>query len=794
MTKYYYARLQQYRLCQNQASKSKPSTVKKSPLLVFSLLLLASASSNAVSLGRYRGVALIGRSLDLSVQALLEAQDDVASLCIEADVFYGDNKLEKSRVRLSVEKAASAPQSTYIRVRSTSLIDEPIVSIYLRLGCRQKVEKRYVVLADVASDAVEQGAFPQISPGQDTPSVAAASGTANPSTGSSFSLALPPNGAAGGSKRSGFATSAPRQNFRALPSSPQSAQGDTPGASAPPAKTDSGLKESRVLAPRNPPSRKNVDRSNARLKLEPLDLSMTRDPALKVSSELLSTPSSNAQERSASAALWRTLIAQPQDILRDLEKLQVLENSIRALQIESRKNQLTIAELNAKVSKVEFERYANVFVYSLLALLLAALAALVYAFRRMANSRGDVQSDLPWWRRNATLENDWAISTPEAEISSFSGESRPVKNSVRKRTANRQTSVPLDLDLGSHARGSGSFEVEHPSSLGPLDSMLPLSGHDRPEFGLSTTHPARAVKAEELFDVQQQADFFVSLGQHEQAIEVLRNHIGDNVQTSALVYLDLFNLYYRLKRQDDYESLREEFNQRFNGNIPAFEFYNESGQGLESYQVALTRIEALWPSPKVLEVIEESIFRRPEAGSEAFDLEAYRELLLLYSVAREIISPATSARNNLLKFDLPAFVPSIGESSLPKFLATSIQPLSATVVSARNQQDSQSFLGSTLPPSSPRLGLDLDLSELGIEQHDPQASEINSDSRFFAQFAADIAISPPSSPALPPTHARAPNSSGYALPRDDNLIDFNTFDSLDDGFKLSTQPKPRPKR
>ena len=70
---------------------------------------------------------------------------------------------------------------------------------------------------------------------------------------------------------------------------------------------------------------KAVGPTKARLKLEPLDLVMERDPQLKVSAELLSIPAVNQQQRAAANALWRALSAQPQDILREAEKLQSLK-------------------------------------------------------------------------------------------------------------------------------------------------------------------------------------------------------------------------------------------------------------------------------------------------------------------------------------------------------------------------------------------------------------------------------------------------------------------------------------
>ena len=107
-----------------------------------------------MSLGRHRGATLIGRPLDITVQAVMDAQEDIASLCLDADVFYADNKLDKARVRVTAEKSATGSQDVVIRVRSSNLVDEPVVTLYLRVGCQQKTERRYVTLAELASDVV----------------------------------------------------------------------------------------------------------------------------------------------------------------------------------------------------------------------------------------------------------------------------------------------------------------------------------------------------------------------------------------------------------------------------------------------------------------------------------------------------------------------------------------------------------------------------------------------------------------------------------------------------------------
>jgi hypothetical protein len=288
-------------------------------------------------------------------------------------------------------------------------------------------------------------------------------------------------------------------------------------------------------------------------------------------------------------------------------------------------------------------------------------------------------------------------------------------------------------------------------------------------------HVARTVKAEELFDVQQQADFFVSLGQHEQAVDVLRGHILDNAQTSPLVYMDLFNLYHRLDRREDYEALRKDFNQLFTGNIPIFELYTDISPGLEAYPVALTRIEALWPAPKVLEVIEESILRRPVASADAFDLEAYRELLLLYAVAKELAQSDSSKDRLATRFDLPATAADDHSAPMPRFAATSIQPLSATAgtYATRNREP-------MVPPPSPRVGLDVDLNDLVDIDDTPAAavqsnfginnnanSNSNPNSNFFARLGTKMPVV---------TSVRSPaTATPHVPPVGVNMIDFDEF-------------------
>ena len=729
-----------------------------------------------MSLGRHRGATLIGRPLDITVQAVMDAQEDIASLCLDADVFYADNKLDKARVRVTAEKSATGSQDVVIRIRSSNLVDEPVVTLYLRVGCQQKTERRYVTLAELVSDVVpdRNTTSPATPPIQVSPALVTLPASASPTA------VLPTTKPARKSRKSADSVNAKSAEAATVPA----VIADVINSNSTP--KSSGKKQERrgvLLAEGKPDTAKR-----SRLKLEPLDLSIDRDPQLKASAELLTAPAANPQERSAAAALWQAIAAQPQDILRDTEKLQTLEKSVLSLQAQSLKTQQSVDELGVKLQKAQSERYTNPLVYSLVLFLLLALAGLAYLMWGHFLRRRLAGGDTPWWSKRSesqqSLRNAWADSRGHGDI--FESNQEP--NSKKGRldiSAKAKLDIPdIDVDFGQSDLRPSKLN----SNIGS-DSVPPLASKYQPDFALSMTHPSRAVKAEELFDVQQQADFFVSIGQHEQAIEVLRNHIGDGVETSALVYLDLFNLYHQLGRKEDYASLREAFNNRFNTKIPVFEMYTDAGTGagLEAYQMAMSRIESLWPSPKVLELIEESIFRRPENNAEAFNLEAYRELLMLYSVAKEIISPEPKAKpvTRPQKFDLPETPADYDNSQPMTFMSTSIQPLSASIDEHQDPHTAaltDPLLLSTVPPASLNLGLDLDLSEPMIDHKNALPVDV-SDADFFAQFEKEAAAALPTLDVVPRALKKPAEDSG-------NLIDFDAFDAATGAADKFKPPKP----
>lgn len=57
-----------------------------------------------------------------------------------------DSRVNGSQVRVYAEPGNTRDEAT-VRIRSTVPVDEPVVNIYLKVGCGQAMTRKYVLLA-----------------------------------------------------------------------------------------------------------------------------------------------------------------------------------------------------------------------------------------------------------------------------------------------------------------------------------------------------------------------------------------------------------------------------------------------------------------------------------------------------------------------------------------------------------------------------------------------------------------------------------------------------------------------
>jgi len=160
---------------------------------------------------------------------------------------------------------------------------------------------------------------------------------------------------------------------------------------------------------------------------------------------------------------------------------------------------------------------------------------------------------------------------------------------------------------------------------------------------------ARDVSIEELLDLEQQAEFFVALGQDDAAIDLLVEHLRSTGGGSPLPYLKLLEIYHRRNEPQAYERTRVRFNDRFNAYAPDWDSDLQGGRSLEEYEGIVPRLQQAWPRPlDAMAELEALLFRK--SRGELFDLPAYREVLFLYAVARDLRErePSEAAQVDIL--------------------------------------------------------------------------------------------------------------------------------------------------
>ena len=166
----------------------------------------------------------------------------------------------------------------------------------------------------------------------------------------------------------------------------------------------------------------------------------------------------------------------------------------------------------------------------------------------------------------------------------------------------------------------------------PVAVAAPSKPH---EFSLGTGVPPRPVSVEELLDLDQQVDFFIALGQAQSAIDLLLSHVRSTGGTNALPYFKLLEIYRSQGDEEAYERTRERFNQRFNAFAPDWDGDLASGRLLEDYPEVVQRIQKAWLQPlRAVAELDALLLRR--ADLEPFDLPAYRDVLMLQALVRDL--------------------------------------------------------------------------------------------------------------------------------------------------------------
>jgi hypothetical protein len=553
------------------------------------VLALCASGAMALGFGSVSNATVLGQPLSFSIPLRMEADEFVAVECVSATVYAGDNRVPPPQVQVALDPARDGA-GRVLRVSTTVLIDEPIVTIDLGVGCPVRLSRKFVAFVDPPIVTLAQAA-PAEPPRAAEPAAQPAAPAAPPVA--VQPTPRPERRAAAPAQR---ATQPRRARPLARPSTIVAAEAPAPrqrAATAPAA---------RATAPAPAPT------PGARLQLEAAQ-------ALE--------PAASAPQAAASAALPVPLVAdaaaaaagasEAQAIER--ERIRVLEENLARIRSDAEANRNSINALQARLRDEEARRFNNPLVYTLV----AVIAALLFAMALLV-----------WWARAREKQRaEWWVGGAEE-------------------TPSRRKTAPAPAAVSAPAPLTPALAPDSVASHGFVDSTqpakMPMTWKPTlaiPELDKNEV-PKRAVSAEELIDLEQQAEFFITLGQDDSAIDLLVGHLNSAGGTSPLPYLKLMEIHRRRGDLPAYERIREHFNQRFNAYAPPGDAPLAPPRLLEDHPELMAQLQEAWPTPpRAMGLLESLLFKSGE-GDAAFDLAAYREVLFLHEVARDLFEHAAA--------------------------------------------------------------------------------------------------------------------------------------------------------
>ncbi len=312
-------------------------------------LVCVALHSAALTIGPAQGAAWIGRPLDLRIPVIVDTPSEATALCSHADVYYAETQQDPSRIQIQQEPTEQA-DTVRLRLRSGILVDEPVVTITLRVGCEDKSTRRFVLLADLplVSDSPPERIAADLPVPLVTPPPTEASAASAPALVASAAAnnverrasILPDSGSAATATAS---TSRPavRQPAERAPATRMAAtrvKPPAPAAAAKPARAQGG----------------------SRLQLDPLEILLDRVKTLEIAT---ATPPVEA-------------------VSKESELLLRMESDLKSLREQTAKNDATLAALQKRLEQAESDRVSAELFYGLLAVVVVCAAAVVALWQR----------------------------------------------------------------------------------------------------------------------------------------------------------------------------------------------------------------------------------------------------------------------------------------------------------------------------------------------------------------------------------------------------------------------------
>jgi pilus assembly protein FimV len=190
-----------------------------------------------------------------------------------------------------------------------------------------------------------------------------------------------------------------------------------------------------------------------------------------------------------------------------------------------------------------------------------------------------------------------------------------------KTTAARHREVPAIDEFAAPARIT--------SSLGAR------AAHK--ETAYASNGPEHIPKAEEILDVMELVDAWMTLNAPDKVLELLRPFQDVAQPESPRPWLCLLDVYRALGDQKKYEAILARIKTLFNVKLAPWDAPSaqEPLKTLPAFPHVVDKIAALWPTGELVPYLESLLHDDRDGTRNGFDLPAYRDLLQLVALARD---------------------------------------------------------------------------------------------------------------------------------------------------------------
>jgi hypothetical protein len=365
------------------------------------------------------------------------------------------------------------------------------------------------------------------------------------------------------------------------------------------------------------------------LRLEAIEADAS--PFLRASAQLPS-PEGDAARRATAALLWQAINADPQEVLRTTVMLQNLERDLGRLRQDAGRTRAELADLRQRVDGAQPWQPSNALLQLLAVLLLASAAAAGLLWYRTRRSVDD-----PWYAQVPPLFTEPPSEhqeVPEMPTAAASDAARDLPES--EPVAMPAPALPEIAVAAGEAREGLSLAVHATVPQGPIDfdmPAFPASGQRRSTDGV--------MRVETLAATFEEVEFLSSLGLTVDAAGVLKSYLQDSGSPAPIAFFELMRLCEQEEDSRAADLVRRRYTQVFGVPAPRLEQVT-APLGLECMPVLSGRITAAWNTPRVLQLIEETLFG-PAAAAPMLTLQAGRDLLCLHDVAMNLVSDTASS-------------------------------------------------------------------------------------------------------------------------------------------------------